>query len=848
MPGPGDYGTRDRPHLSINAFRESTQYAYPARAQQRKPLRENYAAHAEALLDQLTRALGALPAPAADQRLHIEGLKQGTVVEISTRPPDEGSRTRATKVPALDFPAQDIVVLRTERRDDRAENALLFVPDDARTFLQGRITDYGRDPGNARRPDVDRFEVVETIASAPISSLFVGAFDITAPDVVWWELWVHRGLERAERVADHARAANLDVHTDRLFFPDTTVVFVHAAAGPLAAFASRVPGAINEIRRAVGTIEPFLERGTGGLGQHDWVAELAERVVPPPDKSSVVCALDTGVAAAHALIAPGLKGAWAYDDAWGTDDHATDGGHGTGIAGLILYGDLEPYMNGRLPVELTHGVESMKLLPPRGFPATKPPSYGVVTQGAVAQVEIERPGVRRSFCIANSTIDFPPGRPSSWSGALDQVAAGSMPGDEADGVPASEAPKRLVLVATGNVQGGMLADVAFSQPIEDPSQSWNALTIGGFTRKEQIPAPPPALERVVPTNHRSPFSRGSQSLPDDLTPIKPEVLFEAGNMLSDNIGFCSWHPAVSLLATGSDIVSEPLVPFWATSAAAGVAGNFIGRLQAALPERWPETHRALTVDSATWPQPIRKELVGSGAHWKTTISKAQRQKILREVGYGVPDVERAILSARNDVTLIAEAEIQPYAISGDGRTGVFNEMHFYDLPWPRRALETLENEIVTMKVTLSYFIEPNLTGRAATRPDTYRSFGLRFAIKKRSETDIAFRARINAAQDRDGTATEKEADFWLLGPKAMQAGSLHCDLWRGHAIDLAGHDAIAVYPVGGWWKSHVGQQRVIDKGRYALVISIAAPEHAIDLHTEISNTVALNTTVVLPTI
>src|SRR5262245_20991342 len=54
------------------------------------------------------------------------------------------------------------------------------------------------------------------------------------------------------------------------------------------------PGAINEIRRALGTIEPFLERGQGGLGQHDWVAELAGRVVPTPDDASVVCALDTG--------------------------------------------------------------------------------------------------------------------------------------------------------------------------------------------------------------------------------------------------------------------------------------------------------------------------------------------------------------------------------------------------------------------------------------------------------------------------------------------------------------------------------------------------------------------------
>jgi hypothetical protein len=203
----------------------------------------------------------------------------------------------------------------------------------------------------------------------------------------------------------------------------------------------------------------------------------------------------------------------------------------------------------------------------------------------------------------------------------------------------------------------------------------------------------------------------------------------------------------------------------------------------------------------------------------------------------VPDIGRAILSAKNDVTLITQAEIQPFALSTDGRTAVFNEMHFYDLPWPKAALEQLESEIVTMKVTLSYFIEPNLTGKAATRPDTYRSYGLRFAMKKRNETKAAFRARVNAAQERESSAAEDEKSCWLLGPKAIQAGSLHCDLWRGYAIDLAGHDSIAVYPVGGWWKSHLGQRRVTDKGRYAMVVSISAPGHAVDLHTEVMNLV-----------
>lgn len=59
-------------------------------------------------------------------------------------------------------------------------------------------------------------------------------------------------------------------------------------------------------------------------------------------------------------------------------------------------------------------------------------------------------------------------------------------------------------------------------------------------------------------------------------------------------------------------------------------------------------------------------------------------------------------------------------------------------------------------------------------------------------------------------------------------------LWRGRAVDLAGHDAIAVYPVGGWWKSYPGQKRVSDKARYALVISISAPGQNVDLYSEIA--------------
>lgn len=824
-----DHDQRNRPHVRIDAARQTAEYKFPSRPRNTRPLRDDYAVHAQHLIEQLLGALANQPDASSDRRLSIDGLNPGCLIEVETMSPSERLKKKVIKLPRdFEFPAQDIVILHSNRHNDGTESAILFLPDDAQTDLRIRIEKYGKDPGNKRRPDKDRFEVIEKLRAANVKALFTGNVDLSLPTVMWWELWVRNNIEKApEKITIAARNNNIDVHTDRLYFPDTTVIFLHSTAANVAEFAASIPGAIREIRAATGKIDTFLERGK--VRQQDWVDELRSRIIAPPENASVVCVLDTGVAASHPLIAPGLFGKWSYDAEWGTHDHARHGGHGTAIAGLVLYGDLEPLMNDSRLVQLNHGVESMKLLSPNDD--TKPPSYGVVTQGAVSLTEIARPSILRSFCLASSTTDFPPDKPSTWSGALDQIAAGAMHGETKDEEPATKRPKRLIMVATGNMSGGKKADLQQPKPLEDPSQSWNSLTIGGITRKELTPRPPPIYKAVVSANNLSPFSCGSSSLPYDLTPIKPEVLFEAGNMLADETEYCAAHETVSLLAPGSDLVTEPLVPIWATSAAVGMAGNFVGQLQATLPDLWPETHRALTIDSARWPKPIIDEFIGGGAHWKKS-KKAEIQRMLRKVGYGVPDITRAVMSARNDATMIAEAEIQPYK-RVDGR-GIFNEMHFYDLPWPKTTLEKLENKIVTMKVTLSYFVEPNLSGKAATRPETYRSFGLRFALKKRGETKDRFLTRISGNQDKEQAKSDNETSYWLLGSQAVQAGSLHCDIWRGHAIDLALHDVIAIYPVGGWWKSHIGQKRVTDKARYALILSISAPGQDVDLHSEIS--------------
>lgn len=839
MPAKHINDARDRAHLSISHRRETATFEFRGGGGDSKPLRDDYPAHAESLLTQLALALDAAP----QNRLAIDGLTPGSLVEIGTMPLVPGGRRAAQKIPAgLEMPGEDVVILKTERNADKTERAILFVPDTAREVLKQRIAEYGsRTLGNRPRPYVDDYETIETILAAGVGKLFVGlgAVDLDRPR--WWELWIREPItadrKYGEQVASHARAAAFDVLPDRLEFPETTVVFIHAAFAAVAAFAATLPGVVAEIRSADTTLSPFLDRGSrDAVAPFDWVDELASRITPPPPEAAAVCVLDSGVNADHPLIRPALAGAWAYDDVWLTSDHEGHGGHGTGMVSLVLYGSLEYLMASSSTVALSFAAESMKLLPPaEGFSPTRPAHYGIVTQGAVAKVEASRPNTKRSFVLACSTTEFPSEAPSTWSGALDQIAAGSMMGDRTPGKKASEHPKRLIAVATGNVDGGILPDVIRSQPVEDPAQSWNALSIGGYTAKEQVAA---GFKPAVPANHRSPFSKGSNALATDLTPIKPEVLFEAGNMAADTSDFCGWHEDLSMLAAGSDVVTRPLIPFWATSAAAGLAGNFFGRLEAGAPGRWPETYRALTVDSARWTQPMLSKLVGTGAKWRS-LTKPKLQAVVREFGYGVPDLDRALRSARNDVSLVAEAEIQPYKYSDDGRP-IFNEVHFYKLPWPRRELQKLQNASVMFKVTLSYFIEPNLTGKAATRPDTYRSFGLRYELKKAGLSSDQFRKKLTRRKEKILAEAIGDSDNWLLGSKSVQAGSLHCDIWRGYAVDLALYDEIAIFPVGGWWKSHVGKGRVEDTGRYALVLSIQAPGQDVDLHTEIEIAVGLD--------
>jgi hypothetical protein len=216
-----------------------------------------------------------------------------------------------------------------------------------------------------------------------------------------------------------------------------------------------------------------------------------------------------------------------------------------------------------------------------------------------------------------------------------------------------------------------------------------------------------------------------------------------------------------------------------------------------------------------------------------TSGKRERYDLIRRFGYGVPDYDRANASANNHLAMIAQTEIQPFRVQGRK----FNECHYYNLPIPGDMLERMENELVELKVTLSYFIDPNPGLSANVDAQRYQSHGLRFDMQRPRELLAQFKRRVNASERepprRRGGAVPADGR-WVLGQDSVSAGSLHCDVWRGPAIELLGRNMLCVKPVNGWWRKRASAEVCNRQTRYALVVSLKTRNVELDIHTPIS--------------
>ena len=326
----------------------------------------------------------------------------------------------------------------------------------------------------------------------------------------------------------------------------------------------------------------------------------------------------------------------------------------------------------------------------------------------------------------------------------------------------------------------------------------------------------------------SPFSTTSQTW-QKIWPLKPEVVFEGGNLAVNPAGTNVDSPAsMSILTTSKDTLQTQFTWTDKTSAASALATNFAARIMAKTPKYWPETVRALMIHSSDWTAQMRQSFVHR--------TKRDKELLIRACGYGVPDFDKAIACSTSHLTLIAQEEIKPF------KDGKMHELHLHNLPWPVEVLKKFEKAKVVMTVNLYYFIEKKRASRNHFYKFKYQSHGLRFEVKTGTESIAEFMKRINKekweSEDRKENITSKtDSDSWFLGTDARSRGSVHKDIWTGTAASLSEMGSIAVFPVSGWWKDKKDKSIANKKSRYSLVVSISTSETKLDVYTPVETAI-----------
>lgn len=813
-----------------NIFLSNTKESMPYKTPKKSRVKHNYPdlerplEHVRKLKQELQSIVNSSISP---KQVAAMKAKDGFYLDVS------GKQGYDLNYKSLEDEKAGIQLLNIQSKDTLTK-ATVFVPKNKASHLIRKFNQFesslGMD-GNPKNNDLVRS--IDTIREADVESFWQGPHEnIPTSDIrIWCEVWLSAEKQNNCDILSEFKALldefNIAYKDEHITFPERIVMLILVNYNDLVALL-QCSKYIAELNKCEEPNSFFIKESL--TAQYDWVDNIKNRL-QPEDSNATICLLDTGVSSAHPLLEPFIREQDVHT-VFGDGDVSDFDGHGTGMAGVALYHDLNQSLLSRNTISIPYRIESSKILRNQ---KNDPELYGAITAQGILFNEIENPNKDRSICMAVTT-DATDGHPTSWSGAIDEIVAG------VNVFRADNEDKRLMFISAGNVELSEFRaikypDVNINSYVQNPGQSWNALTVGAYNSKIQIDDTVfLGCHPVADVGELSPYSSTSV-LWDNKWPIKPEILMDGGNIVyKDN--FYSNCDDLSLLTTNHKLSKNLFSTIWATSAATAQASKLSAEIYSKYPNAWPETIRALMVHSARWTDKMKQQFLPAESPKKSDI-----RVLLRTCGYGIPNLERAVSCKNNYVNMIIEEELQPFDF--DKRV-VTNELHIHKLPWPKEVLEALDDEEVELRVTLLYYIEPSPGHIGWKDKYTYQSCGLRFELKNSMESLDDFKKRVNRiARDEDPNWHNiiGQPTSWYLGAKNRNVGSIHSDFMCVPAVDLSNANDIAVYPIGGWWKNRKRLNRYYDKIRYSLIVSLSTKESEVDFYTPIITEVQIPTIV-----
>lgn len=539
----------------------------------------------------------------------------------------------------------------------------------------------------------------------------------------------------------------------------------------------------------------------GSLPDNDHDITENVQIEAPAQSDPIVCVLDSGIQEGHRYLAPAIisnESVSLLPKNLSITDEVGGGGHGTRVAGAVLYPREVP-VDGIY--QLPCWIRNMRILdehnciPEEIFP---PKAIEI----AVQTYNSSNPNPTKIFnhSIGNrKSCELE--RMSEWAAQID-----------------SQSYKNdiLFIQAAGNISKTVISAYwqwGFPYPeyldkelcrISDPAQSLQAITVGSVSASDLETDDLIALGKPMEV---SSFSRSGPGIWDVL---KPEVVEYGGTHVYTK-GSTPPQLTAPPEACPELIRKSPEGPAFSrdvigTSFSAPKVTHIAAQIQKTLPESPALLYRALIAQSARWPKNINE------------ISKEKCVSTLRHIGYGIPDVERATHNNEYRITLVTPSLME----LGD------NESHIFRIPIPEELSTVGEDYDILVEITLSYAANPRRTRRYIKG---YMSTWLDWCCSRIGESTDTFTRRILET----GAVIDDDGDFnWTLGDAinrgaadgySRKNGTLQKDWCIIKSNQLRDGFCVAVRGHKGW--------SGLFKAKYSLVVSFEAINQDIPIYESI---------------
>lgn len=433
------------------------------------------------------------------------------------------------------------------------------------------------------------------------------------------------------------------------------------------------------------------------------------RTPPPPGDAPGVCAIDSGVTSAHPLLGPAVGEATAVPAQLG--DPSDPHGHGTLVAGLALYGDVQQCIDQR------RFVPQLRLFSARVLNANSEfDDESLITTQMLQAIEYFKNtyGCRVfNASLGDPRTPFQGGKLSPWAAILDHLAR------ELDIV---------IVVSAGNynhepphaddpdhhVNGYPRYLLDPPAKIIEPATGCIVVTVGGLANSAQVPpgAAGVSFRPIAQPGQPSPFTRSGPGIGDA---IKPEFCEYGGNRgyngtlrrLQDVTELC-------IVSTNREYLTRLFATDLGTSLAAPRVAHAAARLFGRFPRASANLIRSLLASSASVPEAAIDLLKPIGG-----------DAVRHVCGYGVPSQERAGSSESNRVVLYAENALP------------LDRFHIYEVPIPDEFYGDYDGD---RRLSVSLAFDPPVRHSRLDYLGTTMSFRL-IRGKNVDEVSEAFRSR-----------------------------------------------------------------------------------------------------------